>query len=240
VACLLASYARVIPAPDDDPEEGNDCPLRELGLLSYFKTSGYYQTHQHRKDVPAELFGYALATAFRGWVPLPSRQCFRDSELARPKRRISLREDRPKRPHAERPSSPQPASYGHGNTAETAVPPDGKTDITLLDAARAPGGPGRAFVLTTESLYEVATQAESNLSGEIEIVGLAGARALRITNRPPLDWLKAYYQRLEKKDRQNKRTMQNLSSSKGCSNGDDDQCESVSDRSGSHVLSLAR
>jgi hypothetical protein len=187
VACLLASYARVIPAPDDDPEEGSDCPLRELGLLSYFKTSGYYQTHQHRKDVPAELFGYALATAFRD------------------------------------------AAAGSG-----------KTDITLLDAARAPGGPGRAFVLTTESLYEVATQAESNLGGELEIVGLAGARALRITTRPPLDWLKAHYQRLEKKDRHRKRRMQNLPSSKGCSHGDDDQCESVSDRSGSHVLSLAR
>jgi hypothetical protein len=55
VACLLATYARPIPAGHDDPEEGGDCPFRELGLLSYFKTSGYYQLHQHTKPIPAEL-----------------------------------------------------------------------------------------------------------------------------------------------------------------------------------------
>ncbi len=149
VACLLASYARVIPASDEDPEEGNDCPLLELGLLSFFKTSGYYQTHQGRKEIPAEIFGYALAKVFRD------------------------------------------AADGKG-----------ATDILLLDAARTAGGPGRAFLLTTEALFEVATQAESNSSdGGIEIVGLAGSRAIRVGRRPPLDWLQLYYRNVERKDR---------------------------------------
>ena len=149
IACLLSSYARVIPSPNEDPEEGQDCPLRELGLLSFFKTSGYYQSHQHRKDIPAELFGYALSTAFHD------------------------------------------AADGKGTT-----------DISLLDAARAAGGPGRAFLLTTESMFEVASQAESSLTdGGIEIVGLAGNRAIRIAKRPQLTWLKQYYQNVKKKDR---------------------------------------
>lgn len=149
VACMLASYARIIPTPKDDPEEGNDCPLRELGLISHFKTSGYYQTHQSRKEIPAELFGYAIATAFRD------------------------------------------ASDGSGTT-----------DITLLDATRTPGSPGRVFQLTTEALFEVANHAESNLiDGGIEIVGLAGNRAIRITKQSSLDWLSLYYSNLEQKDR---------------------------------------
>jgi len=149
VACLLASYARVIPSPDDDPEDGNDCPFRELGLVNHFKTSGYYQMHQGRKDIPAELLGYALSKAFRD------------------------------------------ASDG-----------DGSTDISLLDAARAAGGPGRAFLLTTESLFEVANRAESTLEdGSIEIVGLAGNRAIRTSRRRPLDWLERHYLSVQEKDR---------------------------------------
>jgi hypothetical protein len=149
VACLLATYARVIPSPDDDPEEGNECPLRELGLLSFFKSSGYYQVHQGRKEIPAELIGYALAKSFSD------------------------------------------AAEGVGTT-----------DIALLDAAHVPGGPGRALLLTTESLFEVAVQAESTSDdGGIEIVGLAGSRALRVTRRPSLGWLRLYYRNVDKKDR---------------------------------------
>ena len=149
VACLLASYARPIPSPNEDPEDGNDCPLRELGLLSFFKVSGYYQTHQVRKGIPAELFGYSISRAFRD------------------------------------------AADGKGST-----------DITLFDAARTAGGPGRAFLLTTESVFEVATQAESRLTdGGIEIVGLAGNRAIRVVRRPPLTWLRQYYRNVGRKNR---------------------------------------
>lgn len=149
IACLLATYARVIPPPNDDPEEGNDCPLRDLALISHFKTSGYYQVHQGRKDIPAEIFGYALATAFRD-----------------------------------------------------AAGKKGTTDITLLDAARTAGGPGRAFVLTAESLFEVATNLEeTSPEAGIQIVGLAGNRALRVPKRKPLAWLEQYYETIERKDR---------------------------------------
>lgn len=149
VACLLSSYARVIPAENDDPEEGQDCPFRELGLVSFFKTSGYFQSHQGRKDVPAELFGYSLSAAFRD------------------------------------------AAAGKGST-----------DILVLDAARQAGGPGRAFLLTSESLFEVVSQVESSLAGGgIEIVGLAGNRAIRVTKRSPFDWLKQYYLNVQKRDR---------------------------------------
>lgn len=149
VACLLSSYARVIPTENDDPEEGNDCPFRELGLLSYFKSSGYFQLHQGRKDVPAELFGYSLSAAFRD------------------------------------------AATGSGSI-----------DIMVLDAARQAGGPGRVFMLTSESLFELASQIESSLTdGGIEIVGLAGNRAIRVTKRSTLGWLKQYYLNVQKKDR---------------------------------------
>lgn len=65
VACLLRSYARPIPQEQQDPEEALDCPLVELGLLSFFKASGYYQVHQGIKDVPPHIFGYCIATAFK-------------------------------------------------------------------------------------------------------------------------------------------------------------------------------
>lgn len=64
IACLLATYARVMPPTNDDPEESHDCPFRDLGLLSYYRTSGYYQTHLNVKSIPPELLGYAMANAF--------------------------------------------------------------------------------------------------------------------------------------------------------------------------------
>ena len=64
VACLLQSYARVIPTEDKDPEDALECPFVELGLLSYFRTSGYYQVHQGEKEIPTHLLGYALSMAF--------------------------------------------------------------------------------------------------------------------------------------------------------------------------------
>lgn len=64
LGCMLLSYARTVPAAGDDPEDGADCPFRELGLLSYYKTSGYYQIHQGPKNIPPSVFGYVMALAF--------------------------------------------------------------------------------------------------------------------------------------------------------------------------------
>jgi hypothetical protein len=141
IACLLSTYARTIPAATDDPEEGHDCPFRELGLLSYFRTSGYYQLHQAPKDVPPEIFGYAIARSFAD------------------------------------------ATTGEGTV-----------DITVQDAARQAGGPGRVFALTSEALFEVASRAETNArGGDIEIAGLAGNRMIRVRRKRPIEWLEQYY-----------------------------------------------
>ena len=64
LACLLRSYARPIPLEQEDPEEALDCPFVELGLLSYYRASGYYQFIQSIKDIPPHLFGFCLSTAF--------------------------------------------------------------------------------------------------------------------------------------------------------------------------------
>jgi hypothetical protein len=149
VACLLNSYARAIPAEHDDPEEARDCPFTELGLLSYFRNSGYYQLHHGLKDIPFPLFGYALSKAF---------------------------------PEAR----------------------DGKgtLDIAIREVARQQGGPSRAFVLTAESLFELALKAESSSQGsDFQIGGLATDRTIRVRKKKPLDWLGRYYSDIARADR---------------------------------------
>lgn len=64
LGCMLLSYARTVPASNDDPEDGADCPFRELGLLSYYRTSGYFHVHQTVKQIPAFVFGYAVSLSF--------------------------------------------------------------------------------------------------------------------------------------------------------------------------------
>ena len=64
LGCMLLSYARAIPAGNEDPEDGADCPFRELGLLSYYRTSGYFHVHHAAKRIPSSVFGYVMAIAF--------------------------------------------------------------------------------------------------------------------------------------------------------------------------------
>jgi hypothetical protein len=61
IGCLLDSYSRVLPSRNEDPEMRFDCPFAELGLMSYHRTSGYYQLHRERKHYPPHLLGYAIA-----------------------------------------------------------------------------------------------------------------------------------------------------------------------------------
>lgn len=65
VSCLLSFYSRQIPAEDQDPEDANDCPFRDLGLMSHFRASGYYQLNQGSKDFSPELLCYAIAQALK-------------------------------------------------------------------------------------------------------------------------------------------------------------------------------
>ena len=39
LGCMPRSYARSIPATNDDPEDGADRPFRELDLLNYYRES---------------------------------------------------------------------------------------------------------------------------------------------------------------------------------------------------------
>ncbi len=148
LGCLLGTYARTIPGVSDDPEDGNDCPFRDLGLLSFFKTSGYYQLHHEVKPIPPEILGYSLATTF-----------------------------------------------------DDAATGARAADISITDAARKVGGPGRCFALTAETLFEVASRAESLAEDNaIQISGLAGDRVIRVKQQPPLDWVTAHYAVVEEKE----------------------------------------
>lgn len=145
LGCLLASYARTIPSHYEDPEDGTDCPFRDLGLLSFFKTSGYYQIHHEVKPIQPEVLGYAVS------------RCF-----------------------------------DHTSGGARA------SDIAITDAARKPGGPGRCFALTPETLFEVASRAESLTdNGAIQISGMAGDRVIRVKQKSPIDWVIAHYESIE-------------------------------------------
>lgn len=144
VACLLQSYARVIPTENKDPEDALECPFVELGLLSYFRTSKYYQVHQGEKEIPTHLLGYALSMAFE--------------------------------------------EVGTGQ---------GTVDISVREATTHEGGPGRAFVLTSESLLSLALHAEeADPNKHIQVIGLAGDRRIRIRRMQPVDWLRNHYDML--------------------------------------------
>lgn len=61
LSCLLRCYATQVPPKQEDPEDGNDCGLRELGLLYHFPGSGVFQRVTDTKSIPAELIGYNIA-----------------------------------------------------------------------------------------------------------------------------------------------------------------------------------
>lgn len=148
VACLLQSYARIIPTEDKDPEDALECPFVELGLLSYFRTSRYYQVHQGEKAIPTLLLGYALSKAFE-----------------------EVREG------------------------------EDTVDISVREAATRPGGPGKAFVLTSEALLSLALQGENaDQNKDIQVVGLAGDRRIRIRRMQPVDWLRNHYDMIQWRD----------------------------------------
>ena len=62
--CLLASYSIQIPPKSQDPEDASNCPFQELGLMRYFKSSGYYEIDRGVKNIPAHILGYALSINF--------------------------------------------------------------------------------------------------------------------------------------------------------------------------------
>lgn len=63
VACLLSSYATVLPPENADPEEGRESPFRSLGLVTELRETGTYRLNRSRKDIPPAVLGYALSVA---------------------------------------------------------------------------------------------------------------------------------------------------------------------------------
>lgn len=136
IACLLGTYARPIPPQQRDPEEAQECPFTELGLMTHHRASGYFELNRREKDIPPEILAYC----------------------------ISL-------------------------TAST-------TEVPVRDASYSEGGPGKTFVLTAEALFDLALRAEQAMSGnQLSIIGLAGERVIKLAQKPPLEWLKAHYDR---------------------------------------------
>ena len=64
VLCMLGSYSRSIPAQIKDPEESIECPFSELGLLNYYRTTGYYHINKEKKDISFFVFMYSIALIF--------------------------------------------------------------------------------------------------------------------------------------------------------------------------------
>lgn len=145
VACLLTSYARQVPEDDSDPEDSRDCPFQDLGLMSFFRASGYYQINRSPKPILPEVLAYSLSVA----------------------------------------------------TADTLSGGE-VTEIGVVESARVAGGPGRAFALDPEGVFELALQAEASGRTGLEVIGHAGRRMIRIPQRKPIEWASMLYKNLLK------------------------------------------
>ena len=64
LSCLLLSYSKIIPPKQVNPEDSLLSPLIELGLISHFKSSGYYEINRGTKDISPYILGYSIAMAF--------------------------------------------------------------------------------------------------------------------------------------------------------------------------------
>jgi hypothetical protein len=70
-------------------------------------------------------------------------------------------------------------------------------EVTLREAVSKEGGPGKAFVMGPDALFELALRAEELLNGrELKVSGLGAERTIRVVHQPPSEWLNAYYNRV--------------------------------------------
>lgn len=145
ISCLIASYATYLPAEANDPEDADDCPFRELALMTYSRTTGTCVLDTSTKEIPPELLGYSLAKSL-------------------------------------------------GARGERA----GSLDITLREASSHGGGPGKAFVMGPDALFELALRSEQTLGrSNLEVAGLGAERMIRVVSRQRYEWLSSYYDRVE-------------------------------------------
>lgn len=61
ISCLIATYGTALPREISDPEEADDCPMKELGLLTYSRSTGGCTLMTGLKPIPPELLGYSLS-----------------------------------------------------------------------------------------------------------------------------------------------------------------------------------
>jgi hypothetical protein len=64
IACLLRSYSEVLPREDVDPEDNLECPLVELGVMSYSRQTGFFRINRGLKPVPFAVFGWLVNQRF--------------------------------------------------------------------------------------------------------------------------------------------------------------------------------
>ena len=147
ISCLISTYSTALPKEVSDPEEADECPLKELSLLNYSRATGSCSLNAGMKDVPAELLGYALAKSL---------------------------------------------FMGGGGRRQV--------DVTLREAASKDGGPGKSFVMNSDTLFELSLRAEDALGPDVfAVAGLGSERTIRIAQRPPKEWLAMYYDRVKEK-----------------------------------------
>jgi len=69
-------------------------------------------------------------------------------------------------------------------------------DIELHELWKLENNPARIFCLNNEAFFEVALHAAEVLSNDdLQVIGLAGQRVLRMKIKKDIDWLKSYYYR---------------------------------------------
>lgn len=64
VACMLRSYAEVLPREITDPEDVLECPLVDLGLMTLSRHSGFFRVNREVKAVPFPVFGYVVSRSY--------------------------------------------------------------------------------------------------------------------------------------------------------------------------------
>lgn len=91
-----------------------------------------------------------------------------------------------------------PEIFGYAVARAFPARPHGqsKTEITLREAATETGGPGRAFVLNEEGIFDLAVRYEGSASSGLSLAGLAGERLIRLPSVPAVEWLDRYYKRV--------------------------------------------
>jgi hypothetical protein len=92
----------------------------------------------------------------------------------------------------------EPEIFGYAVARAFPARPHGpsKTEVSLREAATEPGGPGRAFVLNEEGIFDLALRFEDSVTSGLSVAGLAGERLIRVPSLPAVEWLGRYYKRI--------------------------------------------